>query len=98
MDAALALLQFNAEHLQSERVTQDVLILTGAADHFIPLKMHHLQVAALKHARSITERIFTEAEQGHNHCQVGNMGLALEVMATWVAAHPTLEPGFASEG
>ncbi len=85
VDAARALLEFNAENLQSGRVTQDVLILTGAADHFIPLKMHRLQVAALTHAHSITERIFTAAEHGQNHCQIGNMGLALEVMADWIA-------------
>jgi hypothetical protein len=66
-------------------VTQDVLILTGAEDHFIPLKLHHLQVAALTQARSVTARIFTEAEQGQNHCQVGNIGLALSVMAEWMA-------------
>lgn len=87
VDAARALVQFNAENLQSDRVTQDVLILTGAADHFIPLKMHHLQVQALTQARSITERIFTAAEQGQNHCQIGNMGLALTVMADWLATH-----------
>jgi len=85
LDAAMTLLDFNAAHLQSEQVTQDVLILTGAEDHFIPLKMHRLQVAALTHARSITERIFTKADQAENHCQVGNFGLALEVMAAWIA-------------
>ena len=79
-----AMLRFNKENLKSNLVTQDVLILTGEQDHFIPMKLHHLQVAALTHARSITERIFTEAEQGHNHCQVGNIGLALEVMSQWM--------------
>lgn len=84
-EASLALLQFNAENQQPERVTQDVLILTGAEDHFIPLKMHDLQVAALTQARSVTGRIFTREEDAQNHCQVGNMGLALETMAAWLA-------------
>ncbi|MFP4440726.1 MAG: hypothetical protein ACLFVO_26115 [Chloroflexaceae bacterium] len=92
VDAARALLQFNAENLQSDRVTQDVLILTGAADHFIPLKMHHLQVRSLTHARSITERIFTADEHAQNHCRIGNMGLALTVMADWLAAHTVAQP------
>lgn len=93
LEAALALLDFNAAHLQADRVTQDVLILTGAEDHFIPLKMHRLQVAALTRARSITERIFTKTDQAENHCQVGNMGLALDVMAQWIAAKaPALVP------
>src|SRR5690606_11734800 len=85
LDGSLRMLEFNAENQHPERVTQDVLILTGAEDHFIPLKMHHLQVAALTNARSVTGRIFTRAEQAQNHCQVGNFGLALDVMAGWMA-------------
>ena len=85
LEGSQRMLEFNKAHIQSHRVTQDVLILTGAEDHFIPMKLHHLQVKALTNARSITERIFTEAEQGHNHCQVGNIGLALDVMAQWMA-------------
>ncbi len=84
LDASGTLLEFNAQNQQAQRVTQDVLILTGAEDHFIPLKMHHLQMAALSNARSVTGRIFTRAEQAQNHCQVGNFGLALDVMAGWV--------------
>ena len=84
LDAGLALLAFNAENLKSDLVMQDVLILTGDKDHFIPLKLHHMQVAALTQAKSITERIFTAEEHGQNHCQVGNIGLALDVMAQWM--------------
>ena len=61
-----------------------VLILTGAEDHFIPLKMHDMQVKALVNARSVTARVFTREDQAQNHCQVGNTGLALKVMADWV--------------
>ncbi|OEH91635.1 alpha/beta hydrolase family protein [Bacillus solimangrovi] len=84
LEGGMALLEFNAEHLKSELVTQDVLILTGTEDHFIPLKMHNLQVQALENANSITERIFTRKEHAHNHCQVGNFGLALKVIADWL--------------
>ncbi|NJM07582.1 alpha/beta hydrolase [Candidatus Gracilibacteria bacterium] len=83
LDASQRMLEFNATNQHAERVMQDVLILSGAADHFIPLKMHHLQVAALRNARSVTGRIFSAAEHAENHCQVGNIGLALDVMATW---------------
>ena len=68
---------------------EGLLILTGAEDHFIPMKIHHLQAAALVNARSVTERIFTRAEQAQNHCQVGNMGLALETMAAWTGEKAT---------
>jgi pimeloyl-ACP methyl ester carboxylesterase len=82
--ASVDFLAFNSDNLLSDRVTQDVLILTGEEDHFIPMKIHHLQVAALTNAHSLTERIFTRADQAQNHCQVGNMGLALDTMVTWL--------------
>jgi pimeloyl-ACP methyl ester carboxylesterase len=84
MDATDVLLRFNEQNLHSEDVTQDVLILTGAEDHFIPLRMHYKQVNALRNARSVTGRIFTKEEQAQNHCQVGNIGLALGVMVKWI--------------
>ena len=84
VEASKVLLEFNAENLKSELVTQDVLILTGAEDHFIPLKMHYMQVNALKNAKSVTGRIFTREEHAQNHCQVGNIGLALNVMSEWI--------------
>jgi pimeloyl-ACP methyl ester carboxylesterase len=84
MDATDVLLKFNEENQHPERVTRDVLILTGAEDHFIPPKMHDLQVNALRNARSVTARIFTRESQAQNHCQVGNIGLALDVMLKWM--------------
>lgn len=68
-----------------ERIEQDVLLLAGEKDHFIPLKMHALQVKALTAARSVTDRIFTTEEQAHNHCQIGNLPLALDVILEWLA-------------
>jgi pimeloyl-ACP methyl ester carboxylesterase len=85
LEASEALLAFNEVNLQSAQVTQDVLILTGEEDHFIPMKLHHLQVKALSQARSLTARVFTRADEAQNHCQVGNIGLAVEVMLNWLA-------------
>ncbi|MDP8256112.1 MAG: hypothetical protein P9M14_10200 [Candidatus Alcyoniella australis] len=76
--------QLSAANLCSDRVTQDVLILTGRNDHFIPFKMHRQQVRALCNARSLTAEVFTRETQAHNHCQVGNIGLALKTMADWI--------------
>ncbi len=84
LDASQEILKFNEANQQPARVMQDVLILTGAEDHFIPLKMHPLQVAALKNVNSLTERIFTRETQAQNHCQVGNFGLALDTMLDWL--------------
>ncbi len=84
IEAFDVLLQFNEQNLHSEKVHQDVLILTGKEDHMIPLKMHGLQVKALVNAKSVTDKIFSREDQAQNHCQVGNLGLALEVMNNWI--------------
>jgi len=86
MDAAGIAMRLNAGNLHSDLVKQDVLILTGREDHFIPFKMHDMQVKALTNAGSVTARVFTREEHAQNHCQIGNMGLALDVMTQWLDA------------
>ncbi|MHC4808166.1 MAG: alpha/beta hydrolase family protein, partial [Planctomycetota bacterium] len=78
------LLQLNEENLHSDLVKQDVLVLTGRKDHMIPFKMHNMQVKALTNAKSVTARVFTKEEHAQNHCQIGNIGLALDVMVKWI--------------
>jgi alpha-beta hydrolase superfamily lysophospholipase len=68
----------------SSLVTQDVLLMAGTKDHYMPLHMLPDQLMALTAAHSISSRVFTEAESGHNHCQIGNMGLALKVILGWL--------------
>lgn len=87
VDAADVAFQMNEKNLHSDLVRQDVLILTGRDDHFIPFKMHNMQVKALTNARSVTARVFTEEDRAQNHCQIGNIGLALEVMVQWIAKY-----------
>jgi len=77
-------LQMNEKNLHSDLVQQDVLILTGRNDHFIPFRAHDMQVKALTNAKSVTGRVFTKEEHAQNHCQIGNLGLALEVMVKWI--------------
>ena len=77
-------LGMNAAHLHSELVDQDVLITVGANDRFQSPRLARLQAAALTNARSVTSRVFTSAESAQNHCQMGNLGLALSVMGSWL--------------
>ncbi len=84
LEAADVLAEINEENLHSDRVTQDVLILTGSQDHLVPLKMQQMQVDALVNAASVTPLVFTEDVSGQNHCQVGNLGLALSVVVEWL--------------
>ena len=67
-------------NLHSEFLQQDVLILTGAEDHFIPLKMHYRQIKSLRNAKSVTARIYTKKDQAQNHSQIGFMGPALPII------------------
>ena len=84
IEAFDVLFQFSEENLRSDLVQQDVLILTGKDDHLVPFKMHDLQVRALSNAKSVTARVFTEEEHAGNHCQMGNVGLALGVIGKWI--------------
>jgi pimeloyl-ACP methyl ester carboxylesterase len=78
------LTSLTADKLHCDKVTQDVLILTGRDDHFVPFKMHKKQVGALTSARSVTGKVFYKDSSASNHCQVGNIGLALETMLDWM--------------
>jgi len=71
----------------SPLITQDVLIMAGAEDHFVPLEQFFDQLPLLENARSVTGQIFTRRDQGQAHCQIGNLSLAVEQMTTWIATH-----------
>jgi len=53
----------------SGQITADVLITAGEKDHFCPVEQVYKFEKALTNARSVTTRIFTEDEGGHEHCQ-----------------------------
>ena len=46
--------------------------------------MHDRQVKALANAKSVTDRIFTKEDHAQNHCQIGNIDLALDIMVKWI--------------
>jgi alpha-beta hydrolase superfamily lysophospholipase len=75
----------------SSRLTQDVLLMAGAEDHYVPLHQLPDQIATLTHVRSLTARLFTRAEQAQNHCQTGNMGLAFRVILDWMESLGPIE-------
>lgn len=88
VDEPMAALDFafsmNEENLHSDEVRQDVLLLASREDHFIPFGLHNEQLKRLPSARSVADRVFTSEDHAHNHCQIGNMGLALEVIGEWI--------------
>jgi alpha-beta hydrolase superfamily lysophospholipase len=70
----------------SSRVTQDVLLMAGAEDHYVPFHQLGDQLLTLTATHSTSARVFTEAEQAQNHCQIGNTGLAIKVILEWLDA------------
>ena len=68
----------------SSLVKQDVLLMAGTKDHYMPLRMLVDQMMSLTAARTVSARVFTEAESAQNHCQIGNMGVALKTILGWL--------------
>lgn len=67
-------------------VTQDILLLAGSEDHYVPRSQLARQLDSLTSARSVTARLLTTAENAQNHVHVGNVRLSLQVMAEWMTA------------
>ncbi len=84
LDAFEYSLNLNADNLSSEQITQNVLYLSGQHDHFIPIKMHKKQVSLLRNAKSLEEKVYTKHEHAENHCQIGNIGLMLHDVLSWL--------------
>jgi pimeloyl-ACP methyl ester carboxylesterase len=59
----------------ADRIRQDVLILAGREDHFIPFHQVADFEKSLVNARSVTTRIFDRPSGGAEHCQCGNTSL-----------------------
>jgi pimeloyl-ACP methyl ester carboxylesterase len=68
----------------SKLIQQDILLLHGEDDDFIPLVMYYKQKRALTAAKSISGRIFTKADKASHHCQIGNIKLAFEAIHDWI--------------
>ena len=68
----------------SPLVEQDVLLLAGENDHFVPVEFLEQQKAALTSARSVRTRLFTAEEGGDQHCQVGRLDLATGEILDWL--------------
>lgn len=84
MDAVRWLLGMNKQHISSDKVTQDVLLVGGENDSFQPVKLLRKQEKALTNARSVTTKIFTKDQHADMHCQMGNLMLAMSEIEAWI--------------
>lgn len=69
----------------ANRVGQDVLLLAGTADLFIPSNQIDQERNALPHARSVTASVFDADSGGSLHCQIGAPSLWQGVLFDWLA-------------
>lgn len=65
-------------------ITQDILLLAGEKDHYIPTNQFYRLKKSLLNAHSLTCRLFTESEGGEQHCQIGNHLLAVDYIINWL--------------
>jgi dienelactone hydrolase len=70
----------------ADRIRQDVLILAGADDHFIPQNQAGDFEKALINARTVTTRTFDRRSGGSQHCQAGNLTLMYAAVFDWLLA------------
>ncbi len=77
-------LSLSRDNMHADQIKQDVLLFSGEDDHFIPVRLHPRQIKALVHAKSVTDKVFRKEDHAQNHCQIGNIGLALDTMVQWI--------------
>jgi len=68
----------------ADRIRQDILILAGAEDHFVPIHQTADFEKALVNARSVVTRIFDGPSGGAGHCQGGALTLYHAAVFDWL--------------
>ena len=66
------------------QITQDMLAIGAAEDHFIAKELYCAELDALPNVRSLTYRLMTAGEDGAGHCNVGNPWLVLDTVINWL--------------
>lgn len=71
----------------TKKITQSILLLAGENDQYVPVERMNQLKKELVHAQSVTSRIYTKAEGGDQHCQVGNLPLVTEELYRFLDQH-----------
>lgn len=69
----------------AHRITADVLVLHGSADHLIPAHQLDALTTSLVNARSVTVRVHGPETGGQEHCHQGATLLWQEDLFDWLA-------------
>lgn len=68
-----------------DKITQDVLLLAGDHDMYVPSKTVDDVAKSLINAQSVTTYLFDQASGGERHCQVGNKQIAFDKIIHFLA-------------
>lgn len=68
-------------------VNQNVLLLAGKDDQYVPFKDLKCEQQELINAKSLETKIFTKETGGEQHCQAGRYDLALKAIQKFLLAH-----------
>jgi pimeloyl-ACP methyl ester carboxylesterase len=74
--------KYNIKDIEN-KITQDVLIVTGSEDHFVPIKMLDNMYKCFSNSKSVTIQVFNDYA-AKNHCQVGNCKLLMDNIIKWL--------------
>ncbi|WP_242870844.1 alpha/beta fold hydrolase [Acidaminobacter hydrogenoformans] len=77
-------LNLNKQNLNCDHIKQNVLYLTGRDDHFIPFKMHDIQLKLFTNVKSLKDRVYEQEDYANHHCQIGNIKLMLDDIVEWL--------------
>ncbi len=84
LDAMMNIFKMTKENAQPEKITQDVLVVSGRNDHLVPIKMHKMLIRELVNAKSVKGIIYDKETNAHNHCQIGNIPLVCKDILDWL--------------
>lgn len=62
----------------------DTLLLAGENDHYIPQSHYFTLMEGITNAKSLTGKMFTKAEGGAEHCQIGSHELSTNYIVNWI--------------
>ncbi|GMA69838.1 alpha/beta hydrolase [Leuconostoc litchii] len=60
-----------------DKIEQDVLLIGGTNDMYVPKDTLAKEMLLMKNARSLTSKLFTKKSGGEHHCQVGDKELVM---------------------
>lgn len=83
-DLIKAISQFTMAGIE-DKITQDVLLLAGDHDMYVPTATVDDVVKSLINAKSVTTYLFDQVSGGERHCQVGNKQIAFDKIIHFLA-------------